>query len=206
MGGRDIQAELLDQAREPRGLTLWKLEDQAGQRRGVHDGMLQRAFQAAPHEPGVECVVAVLDEHRTLREPQEGTSCVLELRSTDQHRAVDVVPPSGVGIDGGSAVDERVEKRERLLEREALSSHLQDEERRVAGRLDIQGDELGVVQTRPAADLGRVDRDLFPRDKAASSAGLEVDLARAHRASARARRAHAISSRVTARSSSTATP
>jgi hypothetical protein len=54
--------------------------------------------------------MAVLDQHGTVGEPQEGTARVAELRRADEHRAVDVMAPVGVRIDRRLAVDERIEK------------------------------------------------------------------------------------------------
>jgi hypothetical protein len=108
--GRDVEPKLLDQAGEPRRLTLREIENEAGQRRGVGDRMLERAFQPAPDEPRVERIVAVLYQHRPMGEEEECPSRILELGSADEHRAVDVVPLARVGIDGRAAVDQRVEK------------------------------------------------------------------------------------------------
>ncbi|HYU63712.1 MAG TPA: hypothetical protein VEN12_08005 [Verrucomicrobiae bacterium] len=69
MGGRDVEAELVHQPREPRRLSLGKVEHQPRKRGGVDDRMLERTLQAPAHQPGVKGVVAVLDQHRTLREP-----------------------------------------------------------------------------------------------------------------------------------------
>src|SRR5205823_13718847 len=99
---------------------------------------------------------------------------------------------------------EGVEKRERPLEGEALGAQLEDQERSVAGRLHVQGDELRVVQRRQGPHLGRVDRDLLPRHERCGSARLQEKWLAAQRASTSALRAQVISSFVTARSSSTA--
>ena len=72
--------------------------------------MLQRALQAAADEPAVEGIVAVLHQHRALRETKEGPPRVTELWRPDQHGPVDVVPLLGVGIDWGAAIDKGVEK------------------------------------------------------------------------------------------------
>ena len=68
MGGRHVEAKLGDQAREPRRLSFRQLEDKARERGRVDDRVLERTLQPAPDEPRVEGVVAVLDQHRTLRE------------------------------------------------------------------------------------------------------------------------------------------
>ncbi len=69
MGGHDVEAELLHQPREPRRLSLRKVKHQPRERGGIDDRMLERALQAAAHQPGVKGVVAVLDQHCALREP-----------------------------------------------------------------------------------------------------------------------------------------
>jgi hypothetical protein len=175
VGRRHVQAQLLDQPREPWGLALGQLEHEPGQSGGIDDRMLQRALEPATHEPGVERVVAVLDEDGALREPQEGAPRVSELRRTDQHRAVDVVALLRVGVDRRAAIDERVEERQRAGKLEAFGPQLEHEERRVAGRLDVNGDELRVVEERLRAELGRIDRDLLPRDGLGGPARLEED-------------------------------
>jgi hypothetical protein len=110
MGGRHVKAQLLHQPGQTGGLTLGQLEHEPGQRGGVDDRMQQRAFQPAANEPGVECVMAVLDEDGALREPQERTPRVAELGCSDQHRTVDVMALLRVGVDRSAAIDERVEK------------------------------------------------------------------------------------------------
>jgi hypothetical protein len=203
---RDVEAELLDQARQARRLALGQVEHEARQCGGVDDRVLERALQAAPDEPGVECVVAVLDEHRPLREPEEAASGVFELRGSDQHRAIDVMAFAGVRIDRRAAIDERVEEGQGPLQGEPLGADLENQERRVASCLDVEGDELRVRKPRLLFDLRRVDGDLFPRDQLGRTAGLEIEgLGRHQRASASARRAHAISSRVSPLSTTTAT-
>ncbi len=207
MGRRHVEAELVHEPRQPGRLALRQVEDEARQGRGVDDRMLERALQAASDKPGVERVVAVLYQHRALSETQEAPSCVLELGRADEHRAVDVVASAGVWVDRRAAIDERVEERQRAVEPEALSADLQDEERRVAGCLHVERDELGVIERSLGADLGRVDRDLLPCDRLCRTAGFEVEGLGLHqRASASARRAQAISSRLRARRSNTATP
>jgi hypothetical protein len=200
----DVQTKLLHQRREPWRLPLGQLEDEPRQRRGVDDRMLEWAFQPAPDKPGVERVVAVLDEHGALRKTQESPARVLELRRADQHRTIDVVAPPRVGIDGGAAVDEGVEKRERAAELEALGADLEDQERRIARGLDVEGNELGVVEPRVRPQLRRVDRDLLPRHRLRRAPGLEVNGTRPHLANANALLAKAISSDVIALSRSAA--
>ena len=106
----DVESKLLDKAGESGRLSLGEIEHQSSQRGGVDDRMLERAFQPAADEPRVERVVAVLDQHRRLGEAEERPSRVLELGGADEHRAVDVVPLTCVGIDGGAAVHQGVEK------------------------------------------------------------------------------------------------
>src|SRR5581483_5192420 len=145
-------------------------------------------------------------ENRALREAQERAPRVLEDGRADEHRAVDVVPLLRVRVDRSAAVDEGVEERQRFLEREPLGAKLEDQERRVAGRLDVEGDELSFFERRQRTDLGRVDRDLLPGHGLDRAAGLQEELVVAQREVSSALRAHAISSRVTARRSRTATP
>ena len=204
----DVESELLDQAGEAGRLTLRKVENEPSQRRGVDDRMLERAFEPTADEPRVERVVAVLDEHSALGKAKESPSRVLELRGADEHRAVDVVPLARVGIDGRAAIDQRVEEGQRAVEGEALGADLEDKEWRVACRLDVQRNELRVVELRSMTHLGRVDGDLLPGDGLGRPSRLQKQSARrrAHLASARARRAHAISSPLKARSSRIAAP
>jgi hypothetical protein len=126
---KDVDAELCHQPLQARDLSLRDLHHQPRQRGGVDDRMLERALQAATDEPRVERVVAVLDKHRTMSETQERAPRVLEVRRADEHRAIDVMAPPRVRVDGRTAVDERVEERERLVEGEALGAELEDKER-----------------------------------------------------------------------------
>ena len=177
-----VQTKLLHQRREPWRLALGQLEDEPRQRRGVDDRMLEWAFQPPPHKPCVERVVTVLDEHGALRKAQESPAGVLEFRRADEHGSIDVVAPPRVRVDRCAAVDERIEERERTAELETLGADLEDEERRVARGLDIEGDELGVIEPRVRPQLGRVDRDLLPRHRPRGAPGLEVNGTRRHRA------------------------
>jgi hypothetical protein len=204
--GCDIEPKHLDEPGQAGRLALGEVKHQSRQRCGVDDRVLERALQAAADEPGVEGVVAVLDQDRGLRETQERASRVPELWRTDEHGTVDVVALARVRVDRRAAVDERVEERERALEREPLGADLEDEERSVAGRLHVERDELSLVERRVAPDLGRVYGDLLPRHQLGGAARLQIQRPRAHLASARARRAHAISSPLNARSRSTAAP
>jgi len=205
MRRRDVQPQLVDQPGETWRLTLRKLEDEPGERRGVDDRMLERTLEAPPDEPGVERVVAVLDENRTLREPQETATRVLELRCPDEHGAIDVVALARVGVDRRAAIDERVEKRKRLREGEALGADFEHQEGGVAGGLDVESHEVGRVERGLAPNLRRVDGDLLPGHQLGGPARLQVKGSGGHeRAATRARRAHAISSLVRARRMSTA--
>ena len=145
--------------------------------------MLERAFESATYEPRIERVVAVLDEDRSLGEAQERAPGVLEDRCADEHRAVDVMAPARVRVDGSPAIDERVEEGERLVEGEALGSELEDEKGRVARRLHVERDELRLAQRRERPDLRRVDCDLLPRHRIGGAARLEEEVRAAHRAS-----------------------
>jgi hypothetical protein len=113
VGRRDIEGKLLDQARKSGRLAFGQLQDKPCQGRRVDDRMRQRAFEASAHQPGVEGIVAVLDEHGALGESEERSARVTKLRRPNQHRPVDVVPLLGVRVDRRAAVDQRVEKRER---------------------------------------------------------------------------------------------
>ncbi len=105
-----VELQHLDEARQARGLAFWKVEHEPGQCGGVDDRVLERAFQASTDEPGVERVMAVLDQNRPLSETQERTAGVAKLGRANQHRSVDVMPAMGVGVDRRLAVDKRVEE------------------------------------------------------------------------------------------------
>jgi hypothetical protein len=168
--------------------------------------MLKRAFQPAADKPRVESVVAVLDQDRPQGKPKECAPGVFELGRADEHRPVDVVALARVWVDGCAAIDQRVKEGKRAAEAKALGAHLEDQERSVTGRLDVEGDELGVLERRLTADLRGVDSDLLPRHELGCPARLEIERSGAHqRASARARLAQAISSPLIALSSRTAT-
>src|SRR6266851_4818079 len=116
-------------------------------------------------------------------------------------RAIDLVAPARVWVDGSATVDQRVEERERAVEPEPLGPDLEHQERRIAGGLDVQGYELSVIKRCIRPELGHVDRDLRPRHRLDGATRLEQDGLLRHLASASALRANAISSAVTARSS-----
>jgi len=106
----DVEGELLDQSRQARRLTFGKLQHEPRKGRRVDDGVLERALESATDQPGVEGVVAVLDQHGAVSETQKGTARVTKLRCSDQHRAVDVMAPVGVRVDRRLAIDQRVEE------------------------------------------------------------------------------------------------
>jgi hypothetical protein len=203
---RHVQLQHLDEAGQAGRLTLWQVEDEPREGGGVDDWMLERTLQASAHQPGVERIMAVLDQHRTLSEAEKGTASVAKLGRPNQHRPVDVMAAVGVWIDRSLAVHQRVEERQRPVEPETLGPDFQHEERRVAGRLDVKRNELGIVKPRLRFDVRRVDGDLIPRHGLRRSPRFEVDGLGSHRACAMARRAHPISSIVNPRSKRTATP
>jgi hypothetical protein len=166
--------------------------------------VLERTFEASTHQPRVERVVAVLDQDSALGEAQEGSARVPKLGRADEHRSVDVVTAVGVRVDRSLAVHQRVEERQRPIEPEAFGANLEDEERRVAGGLDIQRDELRLVQPRAGLDVGRVDGDLLPRHGFDSPARFQENGLGTHRACASARRAQSISAVVSPRRTRTA--
>jgi len=170
---RDVEAQLVDEPGQAGRLALGQVEDKARQGRGVDDRVREGALQAASDKPCVERVVAVLDQHRALREAQEPAPCILELGRADEHRTVDVVALARVWVDGRAAVDKRVEEGQRAVEPEALGADLEDEKRRVARGLHIERHELRVVERGLRSDLGRVDGDLLPDDGLCRTSGFE---------------------------------
>ena len=85
-----------------------------------------------------------------------------------------------VGVDWRAAIHQRVEESERAIEAESLGTELKDQERRVACRLDVDGNELSVLQSGLWRQLRRIDGDLFPRHRLRRAARLEKDLLRIH--------------------------
>ncbi|HEV2035261.1 MAG TPA: hypothetical protein VGU71_13860 [Candidatus Dormibacteraeota bacterium] len=195
---RHVEAELLHQPGQPGRLAFGQLEHKPRQRRSVDDRMLEWTLEPTTDQPGIERVVAVLNEHRPLSEPQECPARIPELRRADEHGAVDVMTLARIGVDRRAAVDQRVEERKRSIKKESFGAELEDQEWRVARRLDVDGDELGGLQLGLGTKLGCIDGDLVPRHGLRRTARLEEDRPRDHRASARARRAKRISSAVTA--------
>jgi hypothetical protein len=135
--------------------------------------VLERGLEASPDEPGVEGIVAVLDQHSALSKTQEGPPRVPELRGADEHGTVDVVAPARVRIDRRAAVDQRVEEGQRTCEREPLRADLEHQERGVAGRLDVKGNELRVLKLSLGTELGSIDRDRLPRHEVDRASRLE---------------------------------
>jgi hypothetical protein len=200
---RDVKAELGDQARQSRGLPFGEVEHETRKCGGVDDRVLERALEAAADEPGVECVMAVLDEDGAQGKSKESAARVFEFGRADEHRTVDVVALARVRVDGRPAIDERVKEGERAAEAKALGADLEHQEWRVAGGLDVQGDKLRLLKRRFPADFGSVNRDFLPGNEGGRTTRLEIEGLRAHqRASARARRAQPISSPLMARKTS----
>ena len=85
MRGRDVEREQFHQLREAWGLAFRKVQDQASQGRRVDDRVLERALQASTDEPRVERVVAVLHEHRAVRETKKRAAGVAKLWCSNQH-------------------------------------------------------------------------------------------------------------------------
>ncbi|HEX9100534.1 MAG TPA: hypothetical protein VF956_13695 [Candidatus Dormibacteraeota bacterium] len=148
--------------------------------------------------------MAVLDQHGAASKAKECLAHVSELRGADQHGAIDLVAAARIRVDRSSAVDQRVEERQRAVEPEPLGPDLEDEEWRIARGLDVEGHELGIFERCVWPEVGRIDRDLRPRHGLHGAAGLQQDRLLRHLASASALRANAISSAVTARSSKAA--
>jgi hypothetical protein len=132
MRRRHVQFQHLDEAGQTGRLTLGQVEHEPREGGGVDDRMLEGTLQASAHQPGVECVMAVLDQHRTLGKAQKGTAGVAKLGRANQHRPVDVMAAVGVWIDRSLSVHQRVEERQWPVEPETLGPDLQHEERRVA--------------------------------------------------------------------------
>jgi hypothetical protein len=161
-------------------LTFGQVEHEPRERCGVDDRVLEWTLEASTNEPGVERIVAVFDEHGALCESKESPPRISELGGADEHRAVDVVTLFRVGVDRRAAIHQRVEEGKRAVETESLGPQLQDQERRIACGLDVNGDELGVLQSRPRRELGCIDGDLFPRHRLRCTARLEKDRLRSH--------------------------
>jgi len=135
--------------------------------------VLERTLEAAPDEPCVKRVVAVLDQHGALRETQECSACILELWGADQHRALNVMAAPRIRVDGCAAVHESVEERQRSLEPESLGPDLKNQKWGVAGGLDVEGHVLGFLERCLRFQLWGVDRDLLPRHRLDRAARLQ---------------------------------
>lgn len=203
MRGRDVQAELFDEPRQPRSLALREVENQAGEGRRVDDRVLERTFESPTDEPRIERVVAVLDQDGALREPQEGSARVAKLWRADEHRAVNVVAAPRIRIDRGAAVDERVEEGEGGVQPEAFGADLQDQEGSIPRGLHVEGDELSILEPGLRSKLWRVDGDLLPGHRTGGAARLEEEGLHVLRITAA--RTNRNSSVVTARRTSRAT-
>ncbi len=173
----DLDLERLHQACEARRLAAGQLEHQAAERRRVDDRVLQGPGEAPTEDPGVEGVMAVLDQDRAPGEVEEGPPGVAELRRIDEHLALDEVPPLGVGVDRRPGVDEGVEETQRPAQPEPLGTDLEDQEGPVAGGFDVHRHELGFLQRRLGADRREViaTLDRLPRDELGSPPGLEPE-------------------------------
>ena len=175
MDGLDLDLQRLYQACQAGGLAGGQLEHQAAERRRVDDRVLERPGEAPAQDPGVEGVVAVLDQDRSPGEVEEGPPRVAELGRIDEHFALDQVPPLGVGVDRRPGVDEGVEETQRPAQPEPLGTDLEDEEGAVTGGLDVHRHELGLLERRLGADRGEIVPilDRLPGDQLASPARLE---------------------------------
>jgi hypothetical protein len=110
-----VKAKLLNQSSQPWRLTFRKVEHEPCERRGVDDRMLERALEATTDQPGVERIVAVLDENGALCESQERPPRISELGGADEHRAIDVVTLFRVRVDRRATIHQRVEKSKRAV-------------------------------------------------------------------------------------------
>ena len=83
MHGFDLDLEGLDEPGQAGRLSRRQLQDQATERGRIEDGVLERPGEATAEDPGVERVMAVLDQHRGAGEVQEGAAGVRELGGVD---------------------------------------------------------------------------------------------------------------------------
>jgi tryptophanyl-tRNA synthetase len=171
----DLDFQRLHQPGQARRLAGRQLEDQAAKRRGVDHRVLERTGEAPTEDPGVERVVAVLHQHGSPGEVEEGPPGVAELGCVDQHLTLDQVPPTGVGIDRRPGVDQGVEQAQRTAQPEPLGADLEDQKGPVAGGFDVHRDELGLRQGRRRADRRVVVAafDRLPRDQFGRATRLE---------------------------------
>jgi hypothetical protein len=156
MDGLDLDLQRLHQAGQPGRLAAGQLEHQPAERRRVDHRMLEWPGQAAAEDPGVEGVMAVLDQDRPAGEMKERAPGIAELGRVDEHLALDQVPALGVGVDRRPGVDQGVEQAQGTAQPEPLGADLEDQEGPVAGSLDVHRDELGLLQRRLRADRQEV--------------------------------------------------
>jgi hypothetical protein len=172
----DLDLQRLHQAGQARGLSGRKLEDEPAEYGGVDDRVLKRPRQAPAEDPGVEGVVAVLDQDGSPGEVEEGAAGVGELGRVNEHLPLDQVPALGVGVDRGASVDQGVEEPERTAEPKPLGTDLEDQERAVAGGLDVDRDELSLLEGGVGVD-GReivLAIGLLPGDQLGGAARLQA--------------------------------
>ena len=171
----DLDLQRLHQPGQARRLAGRQLEHQPAERGRVDHRMLERTAEASAQDPGVEGVVAVLNQDRPAGEVEEGSARVGELRRIDEHLALDQVPALGVGIDGRAGVNQGVEEAQRPAQPEALGADLKDQERAVAGGLDVHRHELGLLERCRGADRREIFAVLpwIPGDELGSAPGLE---------------------------------
>jgi hypothetical protein len=177
MDGLDLDLQRLHQPGQPRRLTAGQLEDQPAERRCVDDRVFERPGEAPAQDPGVEGVVAVLDQDGSPGEMEEGPPGVAELGRVDEHLPLDEVPSLRVGVDRRPGVDQGVEQAQGPTQPEPLGADLEDEEGPVAGGLDVDRDELGFLQRRLRADRLEVVAtfDRLPGDQLGRPPGLEPE-------------------------------
>ena len=152
MDGLDPDLQRLHQPGQAGRLAAGQLEHQAAQRRRVDHGVVEGTGESPAEDPGVEGVMAVLDQYRPPGEVEEGPPGVAELRRVDEHLPLDQVPPLGVGIDRRPGVDQGVEEAQGAAQPESLGTDLEHQEGPVAGGLDVDRHELGLLQQRVGAD------------------------------------------------------
>ena len=165
MRRQHLDLERLHQPGEPRRLAGRQLEHEPRQRGGVDDRVLERTVQPAADQPGVEGVVAVLNQDRTPGEMQERTAGVREVGGVDQHLAVDQVAAASVGVDRRPRVDEGVEERQRPVQAEPLGADLEHQKGPVAGGLDVHSYVLGLAERSVRAHAQRHFGRLLPLDR-----------------------------------------
>ena len=110
---------------------------------------------------------------------EEGAAGVAELGRVDQHLALDQVPALGVGVDRCPGVDQGVEEAQGPAESEPLGADLEDQEGAVAGRLDVDGDELRILERSVGAYRRVLVLTLrrLPGDQLTGAAGFEPERA-----------------------------